>query len=107
MSLTWPKFFARFLRPLEIRGLGYQFRVPKLRVPPRAPAKQGDEDLKLVALTRKRHNERLSGLDSVALRFYQHLSGLRQYMIGGRGGRTDKVLPFSGNDLEAARDRHG
>lgn len=65
-------------------------RAPK-DLPPRALASN---------ILCKRHNERLSGLDSVALRFYRHLSGLRQYMIGGRGGRTDKVLLFSGNDLE-------
>ena len=52
MSSTWSRFPARFLGQLEIRGLGYQLRVPKLRVPPRVPAKQGDEELKLAALTR-------------------------------------------------------
>lgn len=37
---------------LEIRGLQYQRGVPKLRVPPRSPARQGGDEPKLAALTR-------------------------------------------------------
>jgi DNA-binding transcriptional MerR regulator len=69
LSLTWSRFRPRFLEPLEIRGLGYQFEVPKLRVAPRVPAKQSDDELKLGALTRDDVAKRLDVSISTVRRF--------------------------------------
>lgn len=73
LPLTWSRFPARFLGRLEIRGLGYQFGVPKLRVPPRVSAKQGDDDLKLAALTRDDVAKRLD----VSISTVRRLEGTR------------------------------
>ncbi|MBV8757610.1 MAG: hypothetical protein JO257_10055 [Deltaproteobacteria bacterium] len=90
--MTWSRFSARFLGRLEIRGLGYQFRVPKLRVQPRVPAKQGDDELKLAALTR----------DDVAKRLDVSISSVRRFegtrlhpLIDDKGVRR-----FKASDVE-------
>jgi hypothetical protein len=90
--LTWSRFPARFLGRLEIRGLGYQFRVPKLRVQPRVPAKQGDEELKLAALTRDDVAKRLDVSISTVRRF----EGTRLHpLIDDKGVRR-----FKASDVE-------
>jgi hypothetical protein len=47
----------------------------------------------------KRHNEALSPLDSVALRFYRRLSTAHEHLRHPRG-RRDKVYLFNGPDFE-------
>jgi len=92
LSLTWSRFPARFLGPLEIRGLGYQFRVPKLRVQPRVPAKQGDEELKLASLTRDDVAKRLD----VSISTVRRLEGTRLHpLIDDKGVRR-----FKASDVE-------
>lgn len=92
LSLTWSRFSARFLGELEIRGLGYQFGVPKLRVPPRVPAKQSDEELKQAALTRDDVAKRLDVSISTVRRF----EGTRLHpLIDGKGVRR-----FKASDVE-------
>jgi DNA-binding transcriptional MerR regulator len=90
--LTWSRFPARFLGRLEIRGLGYQLRVPKLRAQPRVIAKQGDEELKLAALTRDDVAKRLDVSISTVRRF----EGTRlQPLIDEKGVRR-----FKASDVE-------
>jgi len=90
--LIWSRFPARFLGRLDIRGLGYQFGVPKLRVPPRVPAKQGDEELKLAALTRDDVSKRLD----VSISTVRRLEGTRLHpLIDGKGVRR-----FKASDVE-------
>jgi hypothetical protein len=92
LSLTWSRFPARFLSRLEIRGLGYQLRVPKLRVQPRVPAKQGDEELKLAALTRDDVAKRLD----VSISTVRRLEGTRLHpLIDDKGVRR-----FKASDVE-------
>ena len=92
LSLTWSRFPARFLSRLEIRGLGYQLRVPKLRVQPRIPAKQGDEELKLAALTRDDVAKRLE----VSISTVRRLEGTRLHpLIDDKGVRR-----FKASDVE-------
>jgi hypothetical protein len=92
LSLTWSRFPARFLSRLEIRGLGYQLRVPKLRIPPRVPAKQGDEELKLAALTRDDVAKRLD----VSISTVRRLEGTRLHpLIDDKGVRR-----FEASDVE-------
>lgn len=92
LSLTWSRFPARFLSRLEIRGLGYQLRVPKLRVQPRIPAKQGDEELKLAALTRDDVAKRLD----VSISTVRRLEGTRLHpLIDDKGVRR-----FKASDVE-------
>lgn len=91
-SLTWSRFPAHFLGRREIRRLGYQFGVPKLRVPPRVPAKQGDEELKLAALTRDDVAKRLD----VSISTVRRLEGTRLHpLIDGKG-----VHRFKASDVE-------
>jgi hypothetical protein len=90
--LTWSRFPARFLGRLEIRGLGYQFRVPKLRAALRAPAKQGDEELKLASLTRDDVAKRLD----VSISTVRRLEGTRLHpLIDDKGVRR-----FKASDVE-------
>ena len=90
--MTWSRFPARFLSRLEIRGLGYQLRVPKLRVQPRIPAKQGDEELKLAALTRDDVAKRLD----VSISTVRRLEGTRLHpLIDDKGVRR-----FKASDVE-------
>ncbi len=92
LFLTWSRFPARFLRRLEITGLGYQLRVPKLRVPPRVPAKQVDEELKLAALTRDDVAKRLD----VSISTVRRLEGTRLHpLIDDKGVRR-----FKASDVE-------
>ena len=92
LSLTWSRFSARFLGRLEIRGLGYQFRVPKLDVSPRLTAKQREDDLKLAALTRDDVAKRLDFSISTVRR----LEGTRLHpLIDDKGVRR-----FKASDVE-------
>ena len=70
---------------LEIRGLGYQFRVPKLEVSPRSTSKQGGGDLKLAAVTRDDVAKRLG----VSISTVRRLEGTRLHpLIGERCRRV-------------------
>ena len=67
-------------------------RVPKLRVPPRVPAKQGDEELKLAALTRDDVAKRLD----VSISTVRRLEGTRLHPL-----IDDKsVRRFKASDVE-------
>jgi transposase len=66
--------------------------VPKLRVPPRVPAKQSDEELKLAALTRDDVAKRLD----VSISTVRRLEGTRLHpLIDGKGVRR-----FKASDVE-------
>lgn len=66
--------------------------MPKLRVPPRVPAKQGDEELKLAALTRDDVAKRLD----VSISTVRRLEGTRLHpLIDGKGVRR-----FKASDVE-------
>jgi DNA-binding transcriptional MerR regulator len=77
---------------LEIRGLGYSFRVPKLDVSPRLPKKQGEDIANLAALTRHDVAKRLG----VSISTVRRLEGERLHpLIDGKGVRR-----FKASDVE-------
>lgn len=90
--MTWSWFRPRFLGRLEIRGLGYQFEVPKLRVAPRVPAKQSDDELKLGALTRDDVAKRLD----VSISTVRRLEGTRLHPAID----SKSVRRFKASDVE-------
>jgi len=90
--LTWSRLRPRFLGRLEIRGLGYQFEVPKLRVAPRVPAKQSDDELKLGALTRDDVAKRLD----ISISTVRRLEGTRLHPAID----SKSVRRFKASDVE-------
>jgi hypothetical protein len=77
---------------LEIRGLGYIFRVPKRDVSPRSTAKQAQDELKLAALTRDDVATRLG----VSISTVRRLEGTRLHPV-----IDDKnVRRFKASDVE-------
>lgn len=52
LLLTWPLISRGLSRAVRDRGLGYPFRMPKPDVSPRSSKKQGEDALRMAALTR-------------------------------------------------------
>jgi hypothetical protein len=74
---------------LEIRGLGYQFRMPKLDVSRRSSKKQGDDELRMAALTRDDVAKRLGVSNSTVRR----LEGTRLHpLIDDKSVRRFKAV---------------
>lgn len=73
LFLTWSRFPCGIPGGLEIRGLRYQFRMPKPDVSPRSPKKQGDDALRMAALTRDDVAKRLG----VSISTVRRLEGTR------------------------------
>src|SRR3569623_879430 len=90
--MTWSRLLPRFLGRLEIRGLGHRCEVPKLRVAPRAPAKQSDDELKLGALTRDDVAKRLD----ISISTVRRLEGTRLHPAID----SKSVRRFKASDVE-------